>query len=236
MTQIQFGQQCRRPRRGFSMLELLLALAMIAMLSATMYMGLHIAVRAREQAASVVGPMRTAVLAADLMRQDLESAVAPGSSTASALSLARPFVGVSANGADTLDFGTIGSDGSLDERPLSEGARRVEIGVRSNVTPPVLVRRVTRNLLASTEPEVEEEVLCRGVKSFTCRYFDGTIWQESWDSTAMGDVLPVAVEMTLEMNVPGARPGAEPRVYRVTRIVPLACAKPADATDDLGGF
>jgi hypothetical protein len=98
------------------------------------------------------------------------------------------------------------------------------------VTPPVLVRRVTRNLLPTTEPEVEEEILCRDVRSFTVKYFDGTTWQDSWDSEAMGDVLPAAVEMTLETLIPGGRPGREPRVYRMTRMIPLICAKPATDT------
>jgi prepilin-type N-terminal cleavage/methylation domain-containing protein len=214
-------QRCRR--RAFSLLELILALSMVAMLAGSMYVALTAAVKAKETAASAVAPIGTAVLAADLMRQDLESVLPPGGL------LSGQFVGTSNSGSDTLLFRTIGNDGALVQHPLSEGARQIELGIRSDVQPPVLVRRVTRNLLPTTEAMVEEEILCRDVRTFTVRYFDGTIWQDSWDSTVMGDVLPAAVEMTLEMNLPPRAGQTAPRPYRVTRIIPLVCAKaPAD--------
>jgi type II secretion system protein J len=218
-----------QPRRhAFSMLELILAMAMVAMLAVTLYMSLNVAVRAKETAAAAVEPMRSAVLAADLMRQDLESVLPPPPSdkVTGNGALSGPFIGTAGSGADTLEFCTLGSDGAMEDHPLAEGARRIELGVRTDVTPNVLVRRITRNLLAVTEPEVEEEILCRNVRRFTVRYYDGSAWVDSWDSTAMGDVLPLAVEMTLETLIPGARAASEPRVYRMTRVVPLICAKP----------
>jgi type II secretion system protein J len=217
-------------RGGFSLLELTLAMAMVAMLAVTLYMSLNVVVRARESAAAAVEPMRTAVLAADLMRQDLESVLPPNAALTGNGTLAGPFVGTTANGADTLEFCTIGSDGALVDHPLSEGARRVVLAVRTDVNPPALVRQITRNLLPTTAPEVEEEILCRNVKAFTVKYFDGTNWQDSWDSQVMGDVLPAAVEMTLDTNIAGARPGDPARTYRVTRVIPLICAKPAGNT------
>jgi hypothetical protein len=81
--------------------------------------------------------------------------------------------------------------------------------------PPALVRRVTRNVLSSVQ-QPADEVLCRNVQNFSVRYFDGTNWQTDWDSTALGDVLPYAVEVTLNIAD-----------RQITRIVPLACAKPA---------
>jgi hypothetical protein len=66
------------------------------------------------------------------------------------------------------------------------------------------------------------------------RYFDGTNWQEDWDSTVMGDVLPLSVAMTIELNDPNNPPPARsPR--RVTRIIPLACGKQLELTA-IGGI
>jgi type II secretion system protein J len=217
-------------RRGFSLLELILAMAMVAMLAVTLYMSVNVAMRAKEAAAQAVEPMRTAILAADLMRQDLESVLPPNGTLTGNGTLAGPFIGTSNNGADTLEFCCLGSDGALVDHPLTEGARRIELGMRTDVNPPVLVRRITRNLLPTTEPEVEEEILCRNVKSFTLAFFDGSVWQDAWDSTTLGDVLPTAMRMTLETNVPGRRPGDAARTYTVTRIIPLICAKPAAGT------
>jgi hypothetical protein len=36
--------------------------------------------------------------------------------------------------------------------------------------------------------------------------------------------------MILDTTIPGVRAGDPPRSYRVTRIIPLICAKPADGT------
>ena len=63
----------------------------------------------------------------------------------------------------------------------------------------VLLRLVTRNLLATRVEDPEPEVLCRGVRSFDLMYHDGTDWQEDWDSAEHDNTLPRAVLITLEL-------------------------------------
>jgi prepilin-type N-terminal cleavage/methylation domain-containing protein len=244
----------RRSNSGFTLLELILALSMVAMLSLTLYAALTVTVRAKERAYAAVAPVRTTMLAADIVRQDLES-VLPCKQL-----LAGPFIGTSQGGADVLDFYCLGSDvgwhapptdqqqqgggmgqgqglglglAPVTDAPWSDGPRHVVLQLRTDLQPPSLVRSVTRNLLAPTEPTPEDEILCRNVKSFTLRYFDGSVWQDNWDSTTLGDVLPVAVEMTLEAVMDDEKPGQPAKIYKVTRVFPLACAQPA--TDTTGG-
>jgi hypothetical protein len=52
----------------------------------------------------------------------------------------------------------------------------------------------------------------------------------------MGNVLPLAVEMTLEIDVPPQKAGGQPTPYRVVRVIPLACAKPATDAGTTGGI
>ena len=242
----------RRSNSGFTLLELILALSMVAMLSLTLYAALTVTVRAKERAYAAVAPVRTTMLAADIVRQDLES-VLPCKQL-----LAGPFIGTSQGGADVLDFYCLGSDvgwhapptdqqqqgggmgqglglglAPATDAPWSDGPRHVVLQLRTDLQPPSLVRSVTRNLLAPTTPTPEDEILCRNVKSFTLRYFDGSVWQDNWDSTTLGDVLPVAVEMTLEAVMDDEKPGQPAKIYKVTRVFPLACAQPA--TDTTGG-
>ena len=227
-------------RRGFSLLELLLAMSMILILSLVMYRAMTFTIGARRSAYAAVDSTRAGVIAADLVRQDLESIPPPSGI------LAREFVGIHTPGdsgadADMIEFSTIGRDAGADvsliHDPFAEGLRRVEFSLRTDLQPPALVRRVTRNLLATQEPLVEEEILCRNVRSFSLRYFDGYMWQENWDSTTVDNILPTAVAITLEVIDPqAADPDAPGRA--VTRIVPLACGRPLDALDalDMGGF
>lgn len=215
----------RNRRRAFTLMELILSTAMVAMLSMALYMAFATALRARDTAVRNVTPVRNAAIAADLIRQDLESVMAPTGL------LAREFIGTrQAAGAGefgTLQFCSVGADATNRDEPMSEGIRQIELTVRTDVTPAVLVRRITRNLLpASSAEEPEEEILCKDVRSFTIRYFDGTSWLETWDSTTLNNVLPYAVEMVLELEYP--RRDQEPGVYKITRVVPLACAKSPD--------
>ena len=88
------------------------------------------------------------------------------------------------------------------------GIRRIDLLVAQPMNggatggQPALVRRITRNLLAPTDPTPDEEVICRGVTEFTIRYYDGFQWTTDWDSTQYGDVLPLAVEVTLAVAGP----------------------------------
>ncbi len=80
----------------------------------------------------------------------------------------------------------------------------------------------------------DEEVLCRNVRSFTVQYFDGTNWQDNWDSTTVGNVLPMAVAFTIELNPANPKnPNATP--LRISRVITLPCAKPSN-TAQLGGL
>ena len=68
-----------------------------------------------------------------------------------------------------------------------------------------------------------EEVICRGVQSFDLRYFDGVDWQDKWDSAAQGNVLPRAVEVTLEL-VPAVDANEDEKGPWVCRVFQIPCS------------
>jgi type II secretion system protein J len=218
-----------RRLRAFSMMELLLALGMVAMLTLSLYASMRVGMRARKTAQATVAPMRAATIAMDMICRDLESVPAPAGI------LAGPFLGMRQSAgtgeAAYMQFCCLGADGNQPRLPLREGARQVELMLRTDVTPGVLVRRVNRNLLANTQLQPEEEILCRGVRSFAVQYFDGTYWGPEWDSTAVGDVLPMAVQIVLDLE-PTTGASADITPNRIVRVIPLACAKPIDTTGE----
>ena len=227
-----------RPRRGgFTLIEVVLAMAMVAMLATTMYTAMAVTQRARRSATASVERTRAVSIAMEMLRRDFESVPPPTGQ------LAGPFVGIRQQGgaagggdADQMEFYSIGEDEPVVlEYPLAEGIRKIQLFVQSDggTASPALVRRVTRNLLPSVEATVEDEILCRDVRSFAVRYYDGYAWQEYWDSTTMGDVLPMAVAITLETADPTA-PTPEAALRRMTQVFPLSCGKPADPLSSLG--
>ena len=232
------GASCRvRAARGFTLLELLLALAMAAMLALSLYTAMNVALRARTSAGASLEPTRAAMIAMDLIQQDFQSVPPPGDSAADAIPLRGPFYGehlpAGEGDNDQVEFCSIGADAvgtdPVDAPPLAEGIRRIHLQVQTDGNGSALVRRVTRNLRPSSEPQVEEEILCRNVRSFSLRYFDGVAWLEDWDSTTLEDNLPLAVAITLELGEP--TPDAPTK--RVTRVVPLPCAKPLSGTESM---
>jgi prepilin-type N-terminal cleavage/methylation domain-containing protein len=253
----------RQSARAFTLLEMILAMAMVAVLSGSLYMSLTVAFKARDSAQAAISPVRTATIAMDLIRQDFESVTPPAATTdptadpalatlAAPNTFRGPFQGIQQAGAaggggvaSSIVFFTLGREtASLtgQDRPLLEGPRRIELMVHSEAGQSLLVRRLTRNILALTTPPPEDEVLCRGVRSFLIRYYDGQTWTEQWDSTQVGDALPFAVEVTLEIDKNESTPTASPwfnnpqsQTYRITKVFPLACAKPIDETQAAGG-
>ena len=249
-------------RRGFTLLELLLAMTMTAIVAGSLYAALRVGFRAEAAAESALEPVRTAELSMSLLRPDFESAVAPAGVLRGA------FAGTDQTGdggapADTLEFYTLGdplepagptqSDGTNAAAggtnmsaaggsalgtaaqggayaasaayatfvPGAGDVRMIDLLVVPSQSGNVLVRRVTTNLLSSSTPAYYDEVVCRGVRSFNLRYYDGSAWQDAWDSTQQENNSPTAVEVTLELQRGDPE---QPRVRRFTRVFLLSCS------------
>ena len=198
----------RTENPGFTLLELLVALSLMAALTASLYVTFRIAFTGREHAEAALAPVRIAEQTMDLIRADLESATPPTGL------LAGPFTG--SNGttptgleSDTLSFYSCSNNPEDPHYPAGAppagDIRLVQyslVTINPTDTTSTLQRQITTNLLA---PDVETPVtdyLCQNVLSFTVQYFDGTSWWPTWDSTQQGNVLPNAVEITLQLQPP----------------------------------
>ena len=267
----------RPASRGFTLLELLVAMTMAAIVAGALYASLRTGFHAESTAEAAVEPIRTADLAMGLLRPDFESAVAPGGV------LRGTFLGTDGTGegglpADTLEFYTLGdptdtailnsgsgtgaggiggigggigmgsstgsygrsgaaaSSGNNSAYPYAlpgvAEVRMVDLLLVPAPSGNVLVRRVTTNILSTSTPEYYDEIVCRGVRAFNVRYYDGSAWQESWDSTQLDNNCPTAVEITMEL----ARPdGDQVRVTRFTRVFLLSCSALWSSTTGLTG-
>lgn len=211
--------------RGFTLLEMLVAIAMVAIITASLYSALYVGFRAQRSATRAVEPARSATLTLQLLEQDLEGAMSPTGI------LAGQFLGTDANGLDGADGLAFYSSANVPANGESgSDSRYVEflVAQAQDDQQPALFRRVTSNLLPSSAPLVREQVLCRNVRAFSLRYFDGTQWLESWDSAGQGDLLPLGVEVQIEFTLPvsDAR-DIEPSFYRMRRVFEVPCGRTA---------
>lgn len=222
----------RAQHRGFTLLEVVLAAALLATIAAALYASLGAAFRARAAARRQVDVMREAQLAMQVIVRDFDSILPAGtvSDDGTVSTLAGPFYGLSTgvgfgSAGSHLEFYTRSRDPRLAGTPLADGVRRVELLLRTDLAQPMLVRRVESNLLAEIQSDPYEEVLAGNVQSFVARYYDGYDWLDEWDSTLQGDVLPKAVELTVTFDMASPRDPSQP--YRAVRVIPLAVGQPA---------
>jgi type II secretion system protein J len=215
-------------RRGFTLLELLLASAISALMALVIYSAMVTGFKARNSAGAQLSDIRSMAIVMDMIAEDFESILPPTGM------LSGPMVGYAMGSpgfeTDSVHFFCIGRDRAIASE-MSEGFRQVELVLTTDGPTPTLVRRVTRNLLAPAVPEPEDEVLSTEITGFSVRFFDGSGWYTEWDSTLQEDSLPVAIEVTLRK--PAARESERTEPYSISRIIPLSCAAPAE-TDEEG--
>jgi len=208
---------------GFTLLELLVATAMTAVLAGSLYATLHVAFKARRSAMEIVAPARKAELAVELLRQDLTSAVVPKGL------LAGEFVGEDATSGTGLDSDTVELYAVADGGQEVDGTgdiRWVQIGCDADEDTGgmVLFRKVERNLLSTRVEDPDPETICGGVRSFNLRYFDGLEWTDGWESVAEDATLPRAIEVTLELLKDDDADVSEDGGYWVSRVFQIPCS------------
>lgn len=216
----------RTTHHGFTLLELILAMAMVSMLALSLYTSLQIGLKTRERAIDRAAPVRAGEEAMEMIRKDLEAALPP---TGLMAVNSGGFYGESNQTSGSmfsrLGFVSVG-DGPMHSNPTGQGGmRRVVFEVLPGQDgKAVLVRHIYSNLLTQIDIPPDDEVICRGVKVFDIQYYDASsmTWMTDWDSTQISNTLPMAVQVNLELEYPGKR-GDGPTDYLASRTYMLPC-------------
>jgi type II secretion system protein J len=189
--------------RGFTLLEVLVATAIFVVLVGALYSLLYGALRLREKAYEVTEAGLPKDYVALLIKRDLANIAAP------VALLAGPMIGEKDEQGeqrlDRLELHT--TSGIVNDTDPWGDVQKVEYYIAQareygESEGNELVRAVTRNLLASTMEEPEEEWLLSGVQSLEFAYYDGEYWQDVWDSTTQENETPLAVRMHMEFVPP----------------------------------
>jgi len=189
-----------RLSRGFTLLELLVAMSLMVVVAGCLYTALYTGFKARRSAMAAVEPTSQAINAIELLKQDIVGVI-PIDGV-----LAESFIGTSGRSskgedADYVVFYT--TQVYADEGELVGGVGKIELVLEQDTDEDRenyrLVRKITRNLLSPRDVDAEEQVLCRNVTALNLRYFDGDGWLDEWDSTADANSLPVAMEVDIHV-------------------------------------
>ena len=204
--------------QGFTLLELIVAMALMNVIALSLYASMHIGVKAKRSSQSAIKAYRTIVPAFEIIRSDVGSAMAPDGL------LAGPFVGEDLQDSDFLSFHTCNYRPREDEVASNIIYIEYLLDEDPELQQAVIKRRKVKNLLSTTAVEPDDEIIARNITGFDVKYYDGYAWQDAWDSTAQGNTLPWAVKVSLFMASPDTEDGSSQK--RFSRIFIIAAANP----------
>ena len=193
---------------GFTLIEMILAISIAAMVLVVVNAAFFSALRLRDDTAAMVdaaSPVDAAVL---FLKRDLQCAVTPTNGTSKVLSGGfRAGNGLTSVGvSDPVAIEMFTATGALSNRDPWSDIQRVTYELRnptvSSAVGRDLYRSVMRNLLAVATPDVTDQLMLSGVASLKFSCYDGTQWNDAWDTTdptAINTNLPAAVRVDIQM-------------------------------------
>ena len=185
--------------RAFTLLEVLIATLIAAIVLAAMNATFYAALHLRSVTNNLVENSIPLNHAASILKADLRGTLITGGTMA--ISIESPGTESGNNQPTDLDIYT--TTGVLhDDLPWGD-VQKVSYLLKnptaaSSLGGKDLVRAVTRNLLASTQPDLAEQPLLSGVSSVQFSFYDGANWQTSWDSTSEATPTPLAIKVHVE--------------------------------------
>jgi type II secretion system protein J len=212
-------------RGAFTLLELLLAIAIFGVILGAINSVFYGAVRLRNKTTQMIEQAVPMQKTLTLMKKDLRGIVVPGGPMGGSLQTTMVLSGNTMGQQGGTVFYTC--TGILDDDTPYGDVQKVSYSLRrpdnTQAVGQDLVRIVSRNLLADTQELVNEQWLMGGVENLQLTYFDGNIWRDVWDSTTpdintgLTNNLPKAVKVQLQM----ASAYGEERKTPVEMVIPV---------------
>jgi len=201
-----------RDIRAFTLIEMLLAVAICAIVLVAINGVFITAVRLRDKSSDMVDESLPANRALEIMIRDLKGTVGPGGVLAGDFKCGAQTMGATMGlsgeaGNAGLDFFSSTSVIS-DKAPwgdIQEVLYELKAPTVRNQAGMDLVRCIDHNVLGTNTVQIPEiQWLMGGVQTLQIDCFDGTQWQTTWDTSAGNTNLPVAVRVRIQ---PVAKPG-----------------------------
>lgn len=228
--------RARRGQAGFTLLELLLATAVGAIVLLVIHTTFFGALRLHNTTHERIDRDLVLQRALGIMRRDLAGIMLPANPQATTNTLAGQLV------SDSLVTGAMDNVGERVSPDITTTSGKIDgwstfselqtvsyyLTAAANGGPDKdLVRVVSRNLLPATDAIVETQTLLTGVVSATMSYLDGDYWSDVWDSTATS-TLPSAIKFSLVLAPPG-NAGYRADSAPVELLVPVIVSTPTSA-------
>ncbi len=202
-------------RQAFTLLELLLAVAVFAIVLAAVHTVFFSAFKLRNRTTDAIERSLPLQQTLAIIKRDLANIVPPGTPLSGSLQ-SRPTIatnasGVSLSGLLRRQSGPLffTAAGIVDDSAPWGEIERVSYSLAKpdeNRPGMDLFRSVARNLLPVSQDETDDQFLMSGVDAISFQFHNGTAWDDNWDSTAMDSAtgltnnLPKAIKVQLYLH------------------------------------
>jgi type II secretion system protein J len=195
---------------AFTLIELVLAVSVMAMVVLVINTVFFTALRLRDRTADMLDQVQPAEQAETFLRRDLLGVMASNGTLSGdfkAGSVSEPNMG----GNAAVEMYT--TTGALREDQPWGDVQKVTYELKDAAVRGVpggkdLIRSVTRNLLSTVSPEADDQWMMSGVQDIKFECFDGSAWNDNWDTTSSNTNLPVAVRVRIIL-AGGAKLGSQ---------------------------
>jgi type II secretion system protein J len=194
------------PRDGFTLVEMILAIGVAAIVLVTVCTMFFAGLRLRESTQQLVDDATPVDQALTTMERDLRCVTIPTNGTSKVLSGGFRVGDIVSSGNGTpVAIELYTATGELSDKKPWGDIQRVTYELRDptdrNARGKDLIRSVTRDLLSSATPQAEDQWMMGGVQSITFSCYDGAQWLPTWDTTGITSAntnLPAAVKVDIQ--------------------------------------
>lgn len=191
---------------GFTLVEMVLAIGVAAIVLITITSVLFAALRMRDATQALVDSETPIDQAMSTMRLDLEGLMTPTNGTIKILSGGFRVGNLTSLGIATpVAVEMYTTTGELTQDKPWGDIQRVTYELRApqnhDAAGKDLIRTVSRNLLTTSTPDTEDEWMMGDVQTLTFSCYDGTQWWNTWDTTGITSAntnLPTAVRVDIQ--------------------------------------
>jgi type II secretion system protein J len=182
-------------RAAFTLLEVLIAIAVFAIVLAAINSVFYGALRLRNHTLAAMDEAAPIDQAFATIRRDLANIVPPNKTN---YPLQTTVLNQTQFGQVTPEFYT--ATGQIDGMVPFGDVQKICYGLVPGADGSRdLVRLVSRNFYATTTETPAQQWLMGGVQNIAFHYFDGTQWAETWDTTTQSN-LPAAIKVDLSLS------------------------------------
>ncbi len=225
---------------GFTLIELLLSIAIFAIVLVAANGVLFGAIRLRNRTTENLAKGLVLERATGILRKDIASIVAPNGKLSGSLQSDSDGI-ESGKGRPSSPELYINTGLISDVMPWSE-IQKVAYFLRSptnQISAPGLdlIRSVVRNLQPPNQEDSEDQYLMGGVDRLTFSYYNGTQWQQTWNSTNETTILPTAIKVEIRLAQENTAQGKAltQSGSLVQLIVPILVTADTNQTQTAGG-